>query len=150
MKVKDIMSKSVDYIDPKMSLKEAAKRMRDDDIGILPVAENDRLVGMLTDRDIVIHTLADGKVDATAGDAMTKKVLYVFEDDSIEDLTENLGKNQVHRMPVLNKDKKLVGIVSLGDLVCKGSKQLGGEALYKISQPGPCFLTACSLHADHF
>ncbi len=143
MKVKDIMSKSVDYIDPKMSLKEAATRMRDDDVGVLPVAENDRLVGMLTDRDIVIHALANGKADATAGDAMTKKVLYVFEDDSLENLAETLGKNQVHRMPVLNKDKKLAGIVSLGDLACKGSEKLGGQALCKISQPGACTPGTC-------
>lgn len=135
MLVKEIMTKSVDFITPQTSLAEAAQIMRDDDVGSLPVAENDRLVGMLTDRDIIVRTIAEGKFNATAKDAMTKKVLYAFEDDSIEDLMTNFSKNQVHRMPVINHDKKLVGIVSLGDLSCKGSKQLAGEALCKISQP---------------
>jgi len=136
MKIKEIMSKEVKFVDPNTSLQEAAKIMREKDIGILPIGENERIVGMLTDRDIVIRTLANGKdvKSTTVKEVMTPKCLYCFEEDTIEDVSKSMSQSQIRRMPVLNKEKRLVGIISLGDLACKGSKQVAGDALQSISQ----------------
>ena len=137
MQVKDVMTEEVDLIDPHMSLAEAARLMRDDDVGALPVGENDRLVGMVTDRDIVVRCVADGK-DVTktgVGEAMSIEVLYCYEDQPVEEIAANMGQNQVRRLPVLNRQKRLVGIVSLGDLATGGDGRAAGEALERISEP---------------
>ena len=136
MQIKEIMSKDVKFVDPNTTIQEAAKIMREKDIGSLPIGENDRLVGMITDRDIVIKTLANGKdvKETKVTEAMTPKCLYCFEEDTIEEVSKNMAESQVRRMPVLNREKRLVGIVSLGDLCCKGSKQAAGDALQAISQ----------------
>lgn len=135
MQVKDIMTKSVKYIDPSLTLTETAKIMLEKDIGALPVGENDRLTGMITDRDISIRATAKGlnPQSTTVKQVMTPHCLYCFENDSVEDAARNMGKNQIRRLPVMNKDKRLVGIVSLGDLSCKGCKEIAGEALATIS-----------------
>jgi CBS domain-containing protein len=133
MQVKDIMCKDCQYIHPDTSLKDAAKLMRDLDVGFLPVEENDRLVGVVTDRDIVIRGLAGG-LDGDVKNAMSSGCLYCHEDDSIEDLSTNMAKNKVRRLPVMNKDKRLVGVVSLGDLSFKGSQQVAGEALAAVAK----------------
>lgn len=118
MKVSECMTKHVELGTPDMTIFEAAKKMRDGDFGILPIQKNDRLVGMLTDRDLVVRGIAEGlnpkeiKVQAV----MTPNVLYCFEDQALEEVAENLGDNQVRRLPVLNREKRLVGILSLGDL----------------------------------
>lgn len=118
MLIKECMSKKVIIGSPTMKLQEVAQKMRDGDFGILPIAENDRLVGMITDRDIVIRAVADGKdpKQTQAGDVMSKSVLYCYEDQSIEDVLKNLGDKQIRRLPVLSRQKRLVGILSLGDL----------------------------------
>lgn len=136
MLAKDIMSKDVKCVDSDTSLHEAAKIMRDKDIGALPVCGNDRLIGFVTDRDIVVRILAEGKdtKTTTVKDAMTPQCLYCFEEDSLEDVSKNMGKSQIRRLPVLNQDKRLVGIVALADLCCRGSKQAAAEALHAISQ----------------
>lgn len=123
MLVKEIMTKKVDFIDPDSTIAEASKLMRDDDVGCLPVGENDRLIGMITDRDIIVRAVAKGTdlTTLTVREVMSKPIKYCYEDETIEDLAQNLAKNQVHRLPVLNHDKRLVGIVSLGDLSIKGS-----------------------------
>jgi len=136
MKAKDIMSKDVKCIHPEMSLQEAAKIMRDKDVGALPICGEDQLVGVVTDRDIVVRILAEGK-DAKAStvrDAMSARCLYCFDEDGIDDVAKNMAKSQIRRLPVLNKDKRLVGILALADLCCRGSKQAAGEALHGISQ----------------
>ncbi|HUX79778.1 MAG TPA: CBS domain-containing protein, partial [Alphaproteobacteria bacterium] len=124
MKVKEIMTKEVKFIDPNLSIKEAARLMKERDLGALPVGENDKLVGVITDRDITIRALANGHdiESVTIKEIMTPHCLYCFEEDSIEDAAKNMGKNQIRRLPVINKDKRLVGIISLGDIVSKGSK----------------------------
>lgn len=129
------MSKDVKFIGPNSTLQEAAKIMGEMDIGILPIGENDRLIGMLTDRDIVIRTLANGKdiKTTTVKEIMTPKCLYCREEDTVEDVSKNMAQSKVRRMPVLNSNKRLVGIISLGDLSCKGSKEAAGEALQAIS-----------------
>ena len=92
--------------------------MKQKDIGFLPVGENDRLIGMITDRDIVIRAIADGQDPAAAKvrDAMTSKTYYCFDDQDVEEICNNLGEIKVRRLPVVNRDKRLVGVVTLGDL----------------------------------
>jgi CBS domain-containing protein len=123
MLISDVMTRDVDVIGPGTTLKEAACRMRDRDVGSLPVAEHDRLVGMLTDRDIVVKGIA-ADCDAgraTASEVMSPKVLYCFDDQSVEEVLANMGDVQVRRLPVVDRDKKLVGIVSIGDLAKGGA-----------------------------
>ena len=135
MQVKDIMTKEVKYIAPNLTLKEAAGIMREKDIGALPVGENDHLTGVITDRDITVRAIANGfdPKTTTVKQAMTPKCLYCFENDSIEETAKNMAENQVRRLPVMNKDKRLVGIISLADISIK-AKQAAGEALQGISQ----------------
>lgn len=118
MIVKECMSKYVELSRPDMTLKEAARLMRDGDFGFMPVEYEDRLIGTLTDRDIVIRAVAIGLNPETTKvkDVMSKKVLYCYEDQPLDEVTRNLGENQVRRLPVLNRNKRLIGILSLGDI----------------------------------
>lgn len=118
MIVKDCMTKKVELGKPEMSLYEAAQKMRDGDFGILPVQNGDRLVGMITDRDIAVRCVAEGRdfKDMTVGEVMTERVLYCFEDQSLDEVAKNMGENQIRRVPVVNREKRLVGILSLSDL----------------------------------
>jgi len=136
MKVKDFMTKNVKFITTSTTLKEAATLMLERDVGSLPVGENDRLVGVITDRDITIRSTAKGQnpQSITVKDVMTPKCLYCFEEDTIEEAASNMGKNKIRRLPVLSQDKRLVGIISLGDISLKGTKQATGEALFAISR----------------
>ncbi len=137
MQIKDVMTREVDLIGPTTTINEAARMMRDDDIGILPVAEADRLIGMITDRDIVVRAVAQGKDPGSTSvrEAMSDRVLYCFEDQSTDEVAANMGEQQVRRLPVLNRDKRLVGIISLGDLSVGGAVGEAGEALENISEP---------------
>ncbi len=116
--VKDAMSKNVEFLEPDNTVSIAAKMMRNADCGALPVAENDRLVGMITDRDIVVRCIAEDKepLFEEVGNFMTKKVLYCFDTDAIDEIAANMAQNKIRRLPVVNQDKRLVGIISLGDL----------------------------------
>ncbi len=118
MIVKECMTKTVELGTPEMSLLEAAKKMRDGDFGVLPIQKNNRLVGMITDRDITIRCIAEGRdyKKVHVGEVMTEKVLYCFEDQTVDEVAENLGENQIRRIPVVNREKRLVGILSLCDL----------------------------------
>lgn len=137
MQVREVMSTQVDLIDPSTSLAEAARIMRDDDVGALPIGNDDRLVGMLTDRDIVVRGLAAGKTadSATAGDVMSSGILYCFDDQPIEEAADLMGDRQVRRLAVVNRDKRLVGIVSLGDISTKGASGTAAETLQEVSRP---------------
>ena len=107
------------------------------DAGALPVSENDRLVGMITDRDIAIRGVAEGKgPDARIREVMSTEVKYCFDDEDAEDVLRNMGDLKVRRLPVVNRDKRLVGIISLGDLAMNGEAAQAGKALGGISQPG--------------
>jgi CBS domain-containing protein len=136
MNVREVMSRDVKIASPEDTLQHAAELMVDIDAGVLPVGENDRLVGMLTDRDITIRAVAKGKApDRTkVRDVMSPEIKYIYEDESLEDAAENMGNLQIRRLPVLNREKRLVGIVSLGDLALK-KKAKAGDALKGISQP---------------
>lgn len=136
MLVKDAMTTEVDLIEPTTILCEAARIMRDDNVGILPVAEDDRLVGMLSDRDIVVRAIAQDKDTRSTPvrEAMSSRVLYCYDDQSVDEVAANMSENQVRRLPVLNRDKRLVGIVSLGDVSVAGSARAAGEALEGIAE----------------
>jgi CBS domain-containing protein len=138
MKVKDAMTRDVSIASPDDTLQQAASKMAELDAGILPVGANDRLVGMLTDRDITVRAVAQGKGPQTAvRDVMSEDVKYCFEDEDLAAVTANMGDIRVRRLPVLNREKRLVGIVSLGDIVNTGrNARQAGQALAGISQPG--------------
>ncbi len=137
MKIANIMSREVKLINPDDTLRDAATLMKTIDAGALPVAEGDRLVGMITDRDIAIRGIAQGKgPDAKVRDAMSPEVKYCFEDEDAAHVAENMAELQVRRLPVMSRDKRLVGIVALADLATAGSLPKTAKALHGISQPG--------------
>jgi CBS domain-containing protein len=137
MQISQAMSNDVRIANPNQSIREAAVVMAEIDAGVLPVGENDRLVGMITDRDIAIRAVAAGKgPDTRIRDIMTKEVDYCFEDDDVDDVAVHMADAKLRRMPVLNRDKRLVGIVSLGDIATVDGPDNAGEALCGISEPG--------------
>jgi CBS domain-containing protein len=138
MKVKDAMTRNVRIADPDQTIQDVARIMSELDSGVLPVGENDRLVGMITDRDIAVRAVAEGRGPETAvREVMTPDVRYCFEDEDTEHVARNMADQQVRRLPVVNRDKRLVGIVSLGDLaLVRDAKGEAQTALAGISQPG--------------
>lgn len=136
MLVQDAMSREVLTVSPEASIREAARLMAGADIGALPVAAGDRLAGMVTDRDIAIRAVAIGKgPDCTVGEVMTHDVLYCHEDEDLGHVSQNMAENQVRRLPVVDVDKRLVGIISLADIADARAKE-AGEALEGITRPG--------------
>src|SRR6266700_7358239 len=137
MKVSETMTRRVRIANPKETVQHAAQIMASLDVGALPVGENDRLVGMITDRDIAIRGVARGKgPSARVQDVMTKDVKYCFDDQDVEEVTRNMADIQVRRLPVVNHDKRLVGILSLGDVAISADGKDAGDALRGISRPG--------------
>jgi len=138
MEIREVMTPHVECIGPDASLLEAARKMRKLNIGPLPVCEEDRLVGMVTDRDIVVRAIADGRdlEETKVQDVMTPEVHYCMEDHDVHHVARLMRDKQVRRLVVLNDDRRLVGIVSLGDLAVEtGDEEMTGEALEGISQP---------------
>lgn len=135
--LKDVMSPNVQVISPDATIQEAAARMRDEGFGMLPVGEHDRMIGAVTDRDIAVRAVADGKgCDTLVRDVMSNDVIWCYDDDTVEKGAETMSECQVRRLPVVNRDKRLVGIVSLGDFaVGSDDIQPTAEALVGISQP---------------
>jgi CBS domain-containing protein len=137
MKIRDAMTADVRTVGPEATIREAARLMAETDVGALPVAAGDRLAGMVTDRDIAVRAVAIGKgADTTVGEVMTHEVLYCFEDDEVDDVCENMADMQIRRLPVVNADKRLVGIVSLADVADATRTKMAGEALEGITRPG--------------
>jgi CBS domain-containing protein len=136
MQVREVMTKDVTLISPDETIAQAAKMMGDTDCGALPVGENDRLVGMITDRDIVLRAVARGKspAETKVRDAMSPGIKYVFEDESAETAAQSMSRLQVRRLPVLNRNKRLVGVVALGDLAVRQDGNTAGTALKAISK----------------
>src|SRR5262245_51883794 len=141
MQVHDIMTPHVEVVHPDATLTEAAKKMSQLDVGPLPVCDGERLVGMLTDRDIITRATAQGCDPNTTKvrEVMTSEVVYCFEDQDVAMAAQMMEVRQIRRVPVLNRDKRLVGIVSLGDLSTEtGNRELSGKTLEGISEPaGP-------------
>ncbi len=138
MQISEIMSRDVAIAAPGDSVQKVAQKMVEIDAGIIPVGDKDRLVGMVSDRDIVLRAVAKGKAPGkcTARDVMSPDIKYCYEDEKVEDAARNMATLQVKRLPVLNRDKRLVGIVSLGDLACEPeADEHSKEALQGISQP---------------
>jgi CBS domain-containing protein len=137
MKVREAMTGNVRLTSPDRSIREAAQMMIDQDIGALPVGEDDRLVGMITDRDIAVRAVAQGLgPDTKIRDVMSEDVLYCFEDEDLDDAAQNMGDIKVRRLPVLNRDKRLVGIISISDLSRREDAEQIGKAIADISAPG--------------
>jgi len=136
MKISEIMTPDPELIDPNSSIRDAAQRMKDEDIGALPVGENDRLIGMVTDRDIALRAVAEDKQPSSTSvrDVMSEKIYYCFEDDNVEEAARCMAENQVRRLPILNRDKRLTGIVSLADLAQAG-EECEKIALEGVSEP---------------
>ena len=137
MKVSKCMTRDVELVSPTQTIREAAQMMADLDAGALPVQQDDRLVGMITDRDIAVRAVAQGKSPETpVRDVMSPELLYCFDDQEIEDVSRNMGEVKVRRLPVVNRDKRLVGIISIGDLARKEEQTLTGSTLARISKTG--------------
>jgi CBS domain-containing protein len=137
MKIRDAMTPDVRTVGAEATIREAARLMAETDVGALPVAAGDRLAGMVTDRDIAVRAIAIGKgPDTTVGEVMTHEVLYCFDDDEVADVCENMADMQIRRLPVVNSDKRLVGIVSLADIADADATKAAGEALEGITRPG--------------
>lgn len=132
-----VMSRDVRVISPDASLQEAARQMRDGGFGLMPVGENDRMIGTISDRDIAIRAVADGKPAGTkVRDAMSSGVIWAYENASLEEAATKMREHQIRRLPVVNADKRLVGIVALGDFAVESEDIAAvGQALSDISEP---------------
>jgi CBS domain-containing protein len=137
--LKDVMSRDVKVVSPDSTISEAARQMRIGNFGMLPVAENDRLIGAISDRDIAIRAVADGRDSSTlVREVMSKRVWWAFDDDTVDDAAELMGKHKVRRLPILGSDKRLIGIVAVGDLAIDGSDlEAVGAMLSEISKSQP-------------
>jgi CBS domain-containing protein len=137
MQVSEILTRNVETIRPDTSAREAAQRMQSMDVGSLPVCDGRRLLGMVTDRDLTLRILAEGRdPNATpVQDAMTPDVCYAFEDDDVQRAADIMKDRQIRRLPIVNRDRQLVGIVALGDIATHATDQLSGDTLKKVSQP---------------
>ena len=138
MKVSDVMSRKVEITSPEDSIQRAAQMMARIDSGVLPVGEGDRLVGMITDRDIAIRGVGEGRdpIDTPVSEVMTREVKYCFEDDEVGDVAGSMARLQVRRLPVLSREKRLTGIISLGDIARDHEAGQAGSALHHISRKG--------------
>lgn len=135
MKVSEIMTRQTHLARPDETLREVARTMSEQDIGALPVGETDRLVGMITDRDIAIRAVAEGKnPDTKVRDIMTEQVRYCFEDEDLEQVAETMADLQMRRLPVVDREKRLVGIISLGDIATGKRPVYAEEALRGVSR----------------
>ena len=134
MKIKDMMHKGVECVAPNATLQQIAKKMKDFDVGAIPVCEGDKAIGMVTDRDIAM-SLADGKdvSKISASNLMSKNVIHCRDTEEAEDAIRIMEKNQIRRLPVLNEAQKLVGMVSLGDISHALSQDLTGEVTKAVS-----------------
>jgi len=136
MKISECMSSGVEIASPDDSLRDVARTMREIDAGSMPVGENDRLVGMITDRDIAIRAVAEGLgPDTPVRGIMSTDIRWCFEDEDVEDVAEQMADHKIRRLPVLSREKRLIGMVSLGDL-SQADGASSGAALREISEPG--------------
>ncbi len=137
LKIRETMTQKVRIVGPDQSIADAARVMAECDTGALPVGEDDRLVGVITDRDIAVRSVALGKSpDTRVREAMSKEVLYCFEDEDVEHVAKNMSDLKVRRLPVLNRKKRLVGIVSIGDLAQSTRADTTGRTVAGITKPG--------------
>ena len=137
MRVSEAMTRGVKLCTPGQTIREAARTMAEIDAGAMPVGENDRLIGMITDRDIAIRAVAQGKgPDTPVREVMSEHIHYCYEDEELDDVAQNMGDIRVRRLPVVNREKRLVGILSLGDVARTEGGETVGDAVVGVSQPG--------------
>ena len=135
MKIADAMTRDVRVATPDQSIREAAQLMAELDAGAVPVRNQDRLVGMITDRDIAVRAVAESKSPETRiQDVRTRDVKYCFDDDELEDVARNMADIQVRRLPVVNRDKRLVGIIALSDIAAAEDADVVGDTVSGISE----------------
>lgn len=138
MQLRDVMSHEIHDIPPEAPIKQAAEQMRSFDIGALPVCERGRVVGMITDRDIAVRAVAEGRdpSQSKVGDAMSRELIYCYEDDTVESAAKLMEEKQIRRLPIMDRNHQLCGIVSLGDLATRNrDERLSGEVLERVSEP---------------
>jgi CBS domain-containing protein len=138
MQLKDVMTRDVAVVRPEATLQEAAGRMKALDVGVIPVCDGEHLMGMLTDRDITVRATAAGRDPRTTHvrDVMTPDIVYCFEDQDVAEAQRLMQERQIRRLLILNRDKRLAGVVSLGDLAVKaGADKVGGAVLERVSEP---------------
>ena len=135
--LKDVMSRDVKVVSPEMTIREAARTMCDGDFGMMPVGENDRMIGAISDRDIAIRAIAEGRgPTTTVREIMSAGIYWAYDDDTVEHAAKLMSEHQVRRLPVVDHDKRLVGIVALGDFAVDSADiRSAAEALSKISEP---------------
>lgn len=136
--LRDIMTRNVEIIAPEATVQEAAKKMQDLNIGALPVCDGDKLTGMITDRDLVMRILAEGRdpKTVTVSDAISTDVVFCFEDDGVEKASPLMAQHQIRRLPVMSSTKRLVGMVTLGDVAVHGKNpEASGDVLQQVSIP---------------
>ena len=137
MKVSDVMTRDVKTVSPDQSAREAASFMLQADAGAIPVTDGDRLIGMITDRDIAVRGIAEGRgPDTPVRELMTEEIISVRIDDDCDDVASRMSEEQVRRLPVVDENDRLCGIVSLGDLAREGASDTAEEALEGVSEPG--------------
>lgn len=138
MKLSEIETKNPQVIGPDDMICQAANKMREIDVGMLPVCDGERLIGAITDRDLTIRAVAEGRdpLATKVREVMTHDICYCYEDDDVEEAAHLMEQKQIRRLPILNRDKKLVGIISLGDLALRyDDEELAEEVLESVSQP---------------
>ena len=137
MNIEHAMHKGAEWIAPDTPVSKIASLMKNSDVGSLPVGENDRLIGMVTDRDLALRALANGKdiSKLTARDVMTKGIVYCRTDQSLEDAVHLMEEKKIRRLPVIDRNKRLVGMLSLGDISHHGGRELSGELLHEVAAP---------------
>ena len=139
MKIKEILTPGPKYVSPDATLVAAAENMKSGNMGILPICENDILIGTVTDRDITVRAVAEGRNPYTTKvrDVMSSKVIYCFGDQTIEDAAEMMAKSKIRRLPVLDDNNRLVGIISIGDLAARAHQSdLAGRTLAAVTAHG--------------
>ena len=138
MRVSEAMTRDVRIATPGQTIRDVAKMMAESDAGAVPVGENDKLIGMVTDRDIAIRAVAEGKGPETpVREVMSdSKVLYCYEDEELDHVAKNMGDEQVRRLPVVNREKRLVGIVSLGNIAQRGETRAASKAVKGVTRQG--------------
>jgi CBS domain-containing protein len=137
MQAKKIMTPDVECISPDVRIQDVAKKMKSGDVGFLPVCESDRLVGTVTDRDIVLRVIAEGRdiSHCTARDVMTNDVFWCYEDQTADEIGDYMAEKEIRRVLILNRDKRLVGVISIGDLAqARGEQEKAGETIKEITE----------------
>jgi CBS domain-containing protein len=138
MQLREVMTPNVEVIGSNIRLKDAAAKMKELDVGLMPVCDGERLRGLLTDRDITVRATAEGRDPSKTkvSEIMSADIVFCFEDQEIEEAISLMEVKQIRRVPILDRDKRLVGIVSLGDIAVRaGDQKLTGETLREVSEP---------------